>query len=250
VTVTLRIFSSCVLIAICISSGSAFAYNYHLDRDINNLLSEGTTLTQKYQTAEKAQHDLMQEKQAIDQENRDINTKQTAYNQAAVEHEQHVAKQNQAIQEMSERCNNSDSDQNTTGHVNWCDNRARALNAQSQVINSDAAEISAQKTAITAQTESFNQKAAKWNRHQMLTVSVFNDASHRLNAWLDRTYTFMNTSDFQGNIAWAHAGKRCADYSSRQDIPPEQALLDQAQHALGCLRYVEDARKVYYKKTS
>lgn len=248
-TIKNHTFSSCAFIAISIGSGTALAYNYHLDRDINDLLSEGSSLTHKYQIAEKAQHDLMQEKQAIDQENRDISSKQAAYDQAAAKHDQRVAEQNKAIQDMRAKCNNSDSDNNTTGHVNWCDNRVRAVNTQSQTVNNDADKLVAQKSILTAQTASFNQKAATWNQHQMVTVSAFNDISHRLNAWLDQAYAFMNTSDFQGNIGWAHAGNRCADYSAKKNIPPEQELLEQARHALSCLRYVEDARKAYYKKT-
>lgn len=249
-TIKARIFPICALITISMGGGTAFAYNYHLDRDINGLLSEGTALTRKYQTAEKAQHDLMQEKQAIDRDNRDISAKQAAYNHAATEHDQQVAEQNKAIQNMREKCNNNDNDKNTIGHVNWCDNRAKAVNTQTQVVNGNVDKLSVQKTALAARTESFNQKAAAWNQHQMVVVSTFNDISHKLNDWLNRAYAFMNTSDFQGNIGWAHAGKRCADFAAKKATAPEQVLLEQAQHTLSCLRYVEHARKVYYKKTS
>lgn len=86
-----------------------------------------------------------------------------------------------------------------------------------------------------------------WNHDQMLAVSLFNNYSIRLNAWLNRAYAFMNTSDFQNNIPWAHASKRCASDTSNSVTAPEQELSDESRHALDCLRYVEDARKAYYK---
>lgn len=227
---------------------SVSAYNYHLDRDIRNLLAEGTSLTHRYQSAEQDRLALMQQKQDIDNKARQLDAEQTAYEKNAQQHDQRVADQNKALQDTKLQCNNSGDSANTSGHVNRCDNRATTLNAKSKDINSEVARLDAQKAEVAKQTTSFNQAALAWNRHQMVTVSTFNDASHRLNDWLDRAYAFMNTSDFQGNIAWAHAGKRCADYASEKNVAPEQALLDQARHALNCLNDVEKVRQKYYRK--
>lgn len=241
-----------VILAIAITSVGqpASAYNYHLDRDIQNLLAEGTSLTHRYQSAEQDRLTLMQQKQDIDNKARRLDAEQAAYEKNAQQHDQRVTDQNKALQDTKQQCNNRGGSDNTSGHVNRCDNRARTLNAQSKDINSEVAKLDAQKAVVAEQTTAFNQATLAWNRHQMVAVSVFNDASQRLNDWLDRAYAFMNTSDFQGNIAWAHAGKRCADYASEKNVTPEQALLDQARHALNCLNEVKKARQKYYGKPS
>lgn len=245
-----RLMAVILATAITIVGRPASGYNYHLDRDIQNLLAEGTSLTHRYQSAEQDRLALMQQKQDIDKRASQLATQQAAYDKNVQQHGQRVSDQKKAVRDTEQQCNNSDDGANTPGHVNRCDNRTRTLNAQSEGINKEASKLAAAQASVATQTDAYNQAAAEWNRHQMVTVSTFNDASHRLNDWLDRAYAFMNTSDFQGNIAWAHAGKRCADYAPEKNTPPEQVLLDQAHHALGCLNDVEKARQKYYRKPS
>lgn len=233
---------------IVLGCGIAHAYNYHLDSDITSFISEGTRLAHKYQTAEQNQHALMQEKQALDQRGRALSAEQSAYDKQAAEHENQASAQDKATHDTQAECNNSDISNNSSEHVNWCDNHIRKLHAQNQTINAETGQLETQQEILKSKTDAFNKDALEWNRHQMLTVSTFNDASQRLNDWLNRVYAFMNTTDFQGNIGWAHAGTLCADYKSREDLPAEVILLKQAQHTLTCLQFVEHARKKYYQK--
>lgn len=244
-----RIYEVCVAAVFVLGSSTAHGYNYHLDRDVMSLVSEGMRLAHRYQTADQNQHALMQEKLTLDQEHRALNTKQAAYDKQASEHERRVTEQNKSLQQIQNNCNNQDIEKNTSQQINQCSNTAKKLNVENHSINQEAGTLNTEKQTIISETENFDRKAAQWNQHQMATVSAFNDSSYRLNDWLNRAYAFMNTADFQGNITWAHAGKLCADYNSRTNTPPEQALLDEARHALACLNHVENARKNYYKKS-
>lgn len=229
-------------------AATAAAYNYHLDGDIRTLASRGTDLVKRYQAARQQMSKLRHQQQTLDQAKRRLTLTQSAFDKTAQAHQQQIADQNQTINNVNDRCNNSNTAENTTGHVNQCDNRIAEVNAKSEGIRSDAVALQKQQSALESSALDLNQRVAHWNHDQMLAISVFNDASTRLNNWLDNAYAFMNTRDFQDNIAWAHASKRCEDNGSvGTGTSEEQALYDQAEHALGCLNDVENARMRYYK---
>lgn len=229
-------------------AATASAYNYHLDRDIQSLKSRGTALVNRYQSAREQMSELHHQQQVLDRAKRQLASDQASFDKSARAHQQQVAEQNQTINDVKNRCNNSNTAENTSGHVNHCDNTIAAVNAKSGKIRSDAEALQKQQSALDANALALNRQVAHWNRDQMLAISVFNDASTRLNNWLNDAYAFMNTRDFQDNIAWAHASKRCEDNGTvGAGTSEEQALYSQAEHALGCLSDVENARMRYYK---
>jgi hypothetical protein len=214
------------------------------------LASRGTALVKRYRAARQQMSQLRHQQQTLDQAKRRLALAQSSFDKSAAVHQQQVADQNQTINDVKGQCNNSNTADNSIGHVNHCDNRIAAVNARSGKIRSEAVALQKQQAALDSSTLELNRQDAHWNRDQMLAISVFNDASTRLNNWLNDAYAFMNTRDFQDNIAWAHASKRCEDNGSvGTGTSEEQALYDQAEHALGCLNDVENARRGYYKAT-
>jgi chromosome segregation ATPase len=230
-------------------SAQAYAYNYHLDGDIKNLIAEGTALSRQYQSARQGMQEIKQKKQILDRTKHELAAQQSAYDKTAASHAKDIAAQKNNINGLKRQCNNEDSEENTPGHVNSCVNKIKTINVETKVIRSESQKLTTQEQALDSRTEDFNKQAAIWNHDQMLAISLFNNYSTRLNAWLNHAYAFMNTTDFQSNISWAHANKRCASSTPNNASDPEQELSDESRHALDCLRYVENARKAYYKKT-
>lgn len=242
------ILTRCIVtIGLVTGSIHAHAYNYNLDGDIKNLLAEGTALSQKYQSARQDMQAIKQNKQALDQTKHDLAVQQSAYDKIAASHGKDIATQNSNIDSLKKQCNDYDDGDNTPGNVNRCNDKIEKINVASKNMRSENQRLMAQNQVLESRTADFNRRVMIWNHDQMLAVSLYNNYSIRLNAWLNRAYAFMNTSDFQNNIPWAHASKRCASDTSNSVTAPEQELSDESRHALDCLRYVEDARKAYYK---
>lgn len=205
---------------------------------VERLFKEGVFLNQSQQVLISTQKNLLLQKQALEGERQQLTVQQTRLNQQAEAHNQQVTAQEKALHKNQSECNNmgAPTGANTSGHVNDCDNRIKALNGKTAGINAGISDLSTQQVAATEQRRTNGQKIAAWNSQEQETVNQLNLLYQNTNDWMDRSYDLIASSRFQNAARALHTDKYCSAATQPSGTITTQQLEVAIDYVLNCLR--------------
>ena len=230
--------SAAVLAAsvLAVSAGALAAGQSRVEILIQEFSSTSRDL-HKWQTAQAA---LLQQKAAIDATAADLAKRQATLNQQMETHNAAAEQQKQLLVQSRSECNNGGN--NTSGHVNECDNNIKKLNKQTAALDSELLPLQTEQTSIDVAYSQYNQTANDWSVQEQQTTTALNALDRAMNGWADQAEELITSDSFQTEILAEHWEKDCPNRS----MPGRTLSIDEVTRYANlydkCLKYVESQR--------
>ncbi len=191
----------------------------------------------KWRTTQTA---LLQQKASIDATAGDLAKRQTALNQQMETHNAAAEQQKQLLAKSRSECNNGGD--NTSGHVNECDNNIKKLNKQTAALDAELLPLQTEQTSIDVAYSQYNQTANDWSVQEQQTTTALNALYRSLNDWADQAEELITSDSFETQILAEHWEKECPN----RTMPGRTLSIDEVSHFANtydkCLKYVESQR--------
>lgn len=191
----------------------------------------------KWQTAQAA---LLQQKTTIDATAADLAKRQADLNQEMETHNAAAEQQKQLLAKSRSECNNGGD--NTSGHVNECDNNIKKLNKQTAAMDAELLPLQTEQTSIDVAYSQYNQTANDWSVKEQQTTTALNALYRSLNDWADQAEELITSDSFQTQILAEHWEKECPN----RTMPGRTLGIDEVARFANtydkCLKYVESQR--------
>ena len=219
-----------------VSAGAMAAGQSRVETLIQEFSSTSRDL-HKWQTAQAA---LLQQKAAIDATAADLAKRQATLNQQMETHNAAAEQQKQLLVQSRSECNNGGN--NTSGHVNECDNNIKKLNKQTAALDSELLPLQTEQTSIDVAYSQYNQTANDWSVQEQQTTTALNALYRSMNDWADQAEELITSDSFQTEILAEHWEKECPNRS----MPGRTLSIDEVTRYANlydkCLKYVEGQR--------
>lgn len=233
-----RILPYLILTAVTLAlSAPAWADGDKLDA----LIKDYGTIGRDLHKAQATQAALMKQKTALDARGADLSRRQAALNAQADSHNSAAAEQQRELAKSRSDCNNSN--QNSSGQANECDNAIKKLNQKTADLNAGVAPLQAQQNQLDLEYGQYNQAANDWTEQENRNTTALNALYRALNDWSDRADGLMGSGPFMDEVEASHAGEAC----THRNLPDGMLSIEELQHyaagAERCLKYVAAQRK-------
>lgn len=231
--------SAAVLAAgiLAVSAGALAAGQSRVEYLIQEF-SDASRDLHKWQTAQAA---LLQQKTAIDATAADLAKRQADLNQQMETHNAAAEQQKQLLAKSRSECNNGGD--NTSGHVNECDNNIKKLNKQTAALDAELLPLQTEQTSIDVAYSQYNQTANDWSVQEQQTTTALNALYRSMNDWADQAEELITSDSFQTEILAEHWEKDCPNRA----MPGRTLSIDEVTRFASiydkCLKYVESQRR-------
>jgi len=191
----------------------------------------------KWQTAQAA---LLQQKASIDATAADLAKRQDALNAQMQAHNDRAEQQKQLLAKSRKECNNGGD--NTSEHVNTCDNNIKKLNKQTAALDAELLPLQTEQTDIDVAYTQYNQTANDWAVQEQRTTTALNAVYRSMNDWADRADGLIGSGPFQTEILAEHWEKYCPNRGMPSGVLSIDAVMRYANTYDKCLKYVQSQR--------
>jgi chromosome segregation ATPase len=213
---------------------------------VESLIQEFNSTTHDLHKWQAAQVTLLQQKTSIDATAADLAKRQDALNVQMQAHNDRAEQQKQLLAKSRAECNNGGN--NTSEHVNTCDNNIKKLNKQTAAMDAELLPLQTEQTSIDVAYTQYNQTANDWAVQEQRTTTVLNALYRSMNDWADRAEGLITSDPFQTEILAEHWGKSCPNRAMPSRVLSIDEVMGYANTYDKCLRYVESQRRVAASK--
>ncbi|MFI4967165.1 MAG: hypothetical protein ACHQAU_00455 [Gammaproteobacteria bacterium] len=231
---------SAAVLAACMSTVSAGALAAGPGK-VESLIREYSDTSRDLHKWRTTQSALLQQKASIDATAGDLAKRQAALNQQMETHNAAAEQQKQLLVKSRSDCNNGGN--NTSGHVNECDNNIKKLNKQTAALDSELLPLQTEQTSIDVAYSQYNQTANDWSVQEQQATTALNALYRAMNDWADQAEELITSDTFQTEILAQHWEKYCPN----RPLPSGTLSIDVVtRYADGydkCLKYVESQRR-------
>lgn len=208
---------------------------------VESLIREYSDTSRDLHKWRSTQAALLQQKASIDATAGDLAKRQTALNQQMETHNADAEQQKKLLVQSRSDCNNGGN--NTSGHVNECDNNIKKLNKQTAALDSELLPLQTEQTSIDLAYAQYNQTANDWSVQEQQATTALNALYRAMNDWADQAEDLITSDTFQTEILAQHWEKYCPN----RPLPSGTLNIDVVtRYADGydkCLKYVESQRR-------
>lgn len=207
---------------------------------VGALIKDYGSISHDLHKAQQTQSVLLKQKAALDVRGSNLSKRQDALNNQANAHNAEAAAQQRALAKSKSDCNNSN--QNSSGQANACDNNIKKLNQKTADLNATVSPLQQQQSELDLEYGQYNQAANDWTAQENENTTSLNALYRALNDWADRADDLMGSAAFHEEMESSHADQVCAYHTLPDGMLSIEDLQHYAAGAERCLRYIDAQR--------